>query len=282
MLKRFWRCILGIGALLLVAAIALVVQTQSASSHARAYQALRVAEAINRVQDNCGDCHDSDNFASLPALTASERVRRSPFDPDGDGDGDTQTALQITAATLLQESVDTRLVDLGQRIQALPAVEQPRQTEVVNNFIETVSATRTIAAASDLRTANQMAQRALWRLDALDALLRDLENAASPFKWAAQASTSLQPHVAAVTVSPVSPVNVYLHMGATVSAPVWTGWTVTDTAQLEMPQEIVYATHRRGPPSAGLSLDSVGSRRLLSRDMQSPFLFGDRGHALAV
>ncbi len=282
MCKRFWPCILGIGALLLVAAVALVVQTQSASSHTRAYQVLHVAEAINRVQDNCGDCHDVDDDANLLALTTSELARRSPFDPDGDGDIDAPSAQQITAANLLQQSVDTQLVDLGQRIQALPAVAQPRQDVVVNAFLETVSATRTIAAARDLYAANQMAERAQWRIDALDALLRDLENAASPFKWAAQASASLQPHAAAVTVSPVSPVTVILHADAAVSAPVWTGWTVTDTAQLEMPQEIVYATHRRGPPAAGLSLDSVGSGRLLSRDMQSPFLFGDRNNARAL
>ncbi len=270
MFRRPHCCLFIIGTLLLIAAVGLVMHSQSAGSPARAYQMLRVAEAVDHVQNDCDGCHDP--FAAVVPLTDPALVRHSPLDP-----ADTASAsAEVVAVALLQESVDARLVDLGQRIQALPAVDLPHQDRVVNAFLETVSATRAIAAARSLGAANQMTAAALWRIDGLDALLRDLENTANPVKWTASGGTLTQPHAVVATVSSASPVTVFVRPGAAVSTPAWNGWTVTDTAQLELPQEIVYATHRRGPPSAGLSLDSVGSGRLLSRDMQSPFLFGGR------
>jgi hypothetical protein len=270
MFRRPHCCIFIVGTLLLLAAVGLIMHSQFAGSHAHAYRMLRVAEAVDRVQNDCDGCHDP--FAAVSPLTDLALVRHSPLDPVDFA----PASAEMVAAALLQESVDARLVDLGLRIQALPAVELPHQDDVVDAYLETVSTTRTIAAARSLSAAHQMTADALWRIDGIDALLRDLENAASPVKWTAPSGSLFQPHAVTATVSSASPVTVCVRPGAAVSTPAWDGWTVTDTAQLALPQEIVYATHRRGPPSAGLSMDSVGSGRLLSRDMQSPFLFGGR------
>lgn len=255
-----------LGFLLLLLAVALVVRTDSTARTARAHESLVVAQAITRLESGCVTCHGTE----VDSLAAAESalVLNPPDQVDDSGSVSSDTPYIV----LLQAEVDAQLLDLGRRILALPDEPGPAQDDVVDAFRHLYDETHSATSDSDLR----VMQRALWRLNDIDALLRVVENQASRDKWQRQDNTPSNTYSAAATNTPgTAPTAVY-HAGTAILDGVLDSRSVGDSYQFVVPVEIAFATHRRGPPSA-LFLDSVWYGRLLSPDdMQSPFIFGDK------
>ena len=248
MFRHSCRCaFLVIGALMLLLALALALNIEFGAAQAQTHQVQRahVAQAVSRLENGCLTCHDLVN-ARPPTDQVYTLVKL--FDP---AQNNRQTALQISeiSSETATFSLNTQLIETGQRILDLPDAQIQGTEAVIEDYLHVYALTSTAPS-------EQITQWAIWQLDEIETLLRILENQASPYQLARQenrptpsSSIALQtlttaPNVALVMQS--------ISMGDVVQVTV----TRPETAPLAMPLEIVYATHHRGPP-ASVYLDSV-------------------------
>ncbi len=250
MVRRPHYCVFFIGALLVLLAVVLVVWLDSTASHAQAHQVqrARIAQAVSLLESGCLTCHAAVN--TMPqiertyalALHHTQSGEPSPINgympiPGG------------TTITQNQALVMTRLIETGQRILDLPPTQDQHAAAMIEDYLH-------VYALASATPSEQTAQWALSRLDGLGELLRTLENQMSPYQLARQenppdhtGSAVLLPHTTAPGVAMVTQP---LSMGEVVQV----SFMRPDGVQFVLPQNVVYTTHRRGPPS-GVYLDSV-------------------------
>lgn len=259
MLRRPHCCVFLFGMLLVLMALVASVRVEfAAGATSSAVPAVHVAQA--RLEDGCLTCHSAASGA---------RITRQP-----DTVSHTPLGDRLAAATEipLQQTVDSYLYDLGQRILALPESGASDQEQVAQAFVQVVDATRALDKNVD-------SQAISGRIAAVESLLRHLENQASPYQVGRADGSPNQPAFVAVVSSAASPVAVLYQSRVVLDAGGGDAWALFNADSHLMPFEVAYAVLRRGPPEGAAALDSVWPGRLLSRDdMQSPFIYpGDNG-----
>lgn len=233
MFKRSDCCALTIGGFLLLLAAALMAWTGLAAHHKRAPQSLRMAQTLTALQADCLTCHSPQAQTPVFAHPA--------------------VSLHSAPTATAQADLDAQLYDLGRRIEALPDRRDEHHQEAVAAFLHTYDETRSIAAEASPR----VVERALWRLAEIESLVQALEHQASPYRWNPSDGTTAPPDSTVLSAAPPSPGAAVADRGAPLGECTFTSpWVVTGERQHVLPQEIVYATHRRGPP-AGLFLESM-------------------------
>jgi hypothetical protein len=255
MFRRTHYCAFIIGAVLLLLAVVLVVNFESTSSPTPAHQVQHayVAQAVGYLESGCLTCHASVN--TLPQIEqAYTQTGLLDRNPNGEQTPVYYSPSNITrestiVSLLLQDQLHTQLIETGQRILHLPHMQNRRAETAVEEYLHVYTLA---TAAPDQHTT----QWALWQLEGLENLLRTLENQASPYQLARQDNPPTQAGSAVLHMLTTTPgvalVTQNVSMGEVIQLKV----ARLDTAPLAMPQEIVYATHRRGPP-ADAYLDSV-------------------------
>lgn len=248
MIHRFCRCaFLIVGALMLLLAVGLALNIDYDATQTQAYQIQRadVAQAVSRLESGCLTCHElaNANPSGARVYTPVELLDpRQNYQP-------MIASEQASIASPVRNQLHTHLIETGQRILNLPDVRDQRVGTVMEDYLHV------FAQASTARS-EQTTQWALWQLDEIETLLGLLENQALPYQLVRQENPLTQPNSAVLhTLTTAPKVAVVAHsvsMGDVVQIIV----TRPESAPLAMPFEVVYATHRRGPP-AGAYLDSV-------------------------
>lgn len=230
MFKRSDCCVLTIGGFLLLLAAALMAWTGLAE---QTPQSLRMAQTLTALQANCLTCHSPQAQTPVFAHPA--------------------VSLHSAPTAAAQADLDAQLYDLGRRIEALPDPRDEDHQEAVVAFLHTYDETRGIAAEASPR----VVERAWWRLAEIESLVQALEHQASPYRWSPSDGTTPPPDSTVLSAAPTSPGVMVTDRGARPGECTFTShWAVTGERQCVLPPEIVYATHRRGPPAV-LFLESM-------------------------
>lgn len=251
MAKRPHCCALLLGASLILLAMVLAVRVQRAAHSPRAAQTARVAEGVTHLQAGCLTCHQ------LPPLSAVAFT--APLTHAFAEQPDWQTVRLAVSPVTPQAHAQDRLIDLGQRLLALPENLAGHQDQAAKSFLQAVDA---VQSAGKLDPAAM--QRLFVHLDQLEALLQALETQASPYQWKTQPHRVLpvqvtlgnNPHGASSAVLLAGPVRLIAATADPARVP-------DDPRLYVRPLEIVFASERHGPP-AGRFLDSAWSGRLLT------------------
>jgi hypothetical protein len=259
MVKRVHVSIFILGALLVLAALA--VRTESAGSHKATAQTARVAQAVNELEGGCLTCHSALTGASLavqPLVGHHTSLDQPVMQRD-----------PIALTSSAPAPAKAQLANVGRRILALPDYNSAPRDQITRAFLRTYD---NLQAASTERDPQAM-QGLLHQISDLEIMLRLAENQASPYRMSRQSVPQPRLVAAALHTAPVMPVTMTVQQPETLDAPAANGWAITDDASLlRIPQDIMFALLRHGPPADASSLDSVLSGRLLSCDMQSPFV----------
>jgi hypothetical protein len=236
-----------IGALLLLLALVLALNIEFDTAQAQAYQIQRghVVQAVSRLENGCLACHELVN-----ANPSGERVY-TLFESSDPGPNYQSTIISELTATapLLQNQLHTQLIETGQRILNLPDVQDQRVETVMEDYLH-------VYAQASADPGEQTTQWALWQLDDLEILLRVLENQASPYQLVRQENQPTPFNLAALHTLTTAPNVAAMVHYVSLRNVVQVIATRPESALHAMPTEIVYATHRRGPP-VGAYLDSV-------------------------
>ncbi len=168
----------------------------------------------------------------------------------------TDWSLVRLAVTPLQPQAraQARLIDLGQRLLRLP-----ENAQAADAYVRTVNAVQSTDGRDPV-----VVQQWFLHIDQLEALLHDLENQASPYRLKQDDHRPAAAPAALVSIPQTS------SQAALVAAPVRVIAAVSNSAQVQADPrqyvrslDVVFASQRHGPP-AGVTYDSVWSRRLLT------------------
>jgi hypothetical protein len=222
--------------------VAVFVRAEAARDDARMPQSLRVAEAVVQL-NSCLTCHTATDNA--PVWMHEDDVSLSSVE---------HTLLTFPESrpreVVQRTSLETRLLDTGQRILALPESNTVQAEAVVSGFLHVYEQTRTGTS----QTADQMSA-----LDTLEYWLRNLEYQAQTDQWESVDNAPSQPNPAAwqtvssaagYVVAAVSGQVGVLHDIAGFSC------SLCDGEPGALLVGVVFGIHRRGPP-AGAHVDSV-------------------------
>ncbi|MBN1565322.1 MAG: hypothetical protein JXA10_15865 [Anaerolineae bacterium] len=266
MLRRYCRCaflITGVLMVLLAVGLALSIELDVSQVSAPQVERAYVAQAVNQLENGCLTCHDLVNTA--PQIEAVALV--GLFDSDQRYERLAVQTPEISGATTVSRSLptqfNTRLLDMGQRILNLPDMQSQRLGTVVDDYIYTYdlyTAYAQTGAAGGEPVRDHLIRQALGQLDAIEHLLNILEHQAAPYHVVRQDNQlTMRTSPAALytlTTLTTAPGVAVLVESVSVSDSGPMQFARLDVTQLAMPQEIVFATHRRGPP-ASVVLDSV-------------------------
>jgi hypothetical protein len=251
MVKRSYCWVLGIGIILVCVGVAVSIQVEAAHHHARLPQNLPVAV----VQlEGCLTCHSISPVSPIQSIEHTV-IALPEFKP------------QKAAVT----PVETRLIDAGQRILALPETTSTEQVETVaHDFLQIYAQSRAGNGQTADQTADQMAA-----LDTLEYWLTNLEYQAQTDQWGSADDAPSQPDAAAWQTVSLS-TGYYM---AAVSEPASVLVKITgqpailhNYAPHSVMDEVVFGMHRRGPPAGAVIIHVGWYRGLpLAEDAQSPF-----------
>jgi hypothetical protein len=246
MFRHPHRCAFVIGALLVLLAAVLVVHFDFTTSHAQAhqYQRARIAQSVSQLNNGCLTCHAIVNDA--PQIELGYSPVRSPDRPWQEANE--AQAPTIASVSLLQDQLNSQLITTGQRILNLPDRRTQRSEMIVTDYL------RVYEMASAARDP-QSVQLALGRLDGIEHDLRVLEHQASPFQLVRQHIRHDQANPTALQTLTTMPGVAIVTPGQTIGEVAFVAFARPDTVQFAMPQAIVSAIYRRGPPAAAF-LDS--------------------------
>jgi hypothetical protein len=233
--------------LLVLLAVVLVVHFDVTTSHAQAhqYQRARIAQSVSQLNKGCLTCHAIVN--DTPQIELGYAPVRSPDRPWQEASE--AQAPAAASVSLLQDQLNTQLITTGQRILNLPDRRTQRSEMIVTDYL------RVFEMASAARDP-QSVQLALGRLDGIEHDLRVLEHQASPYQLIRQSIRHDQPNLTALqTLTTIPGVAIVTPVQA-ITEVAFVAFSRPDAVQFAMPQVIVSAICRRGPPVATF-LDSV-------------------------
>lgn len=255
--KQVCTLCLIVGALLLLCGAALFLHAGAIASHPDALQRVLVQRVLDQ-QATCMSCHDSHaETVSLVVLNVSPRYEHTQT---------TRVSPPITDQNELQASFDNRLQQLGKRIVDAPASDPTLYAALAQEFVSIHTAAR--------HTVNPAAlSRMGLTLDKLEQAILILENQAQPVRIKQVGEKPVRQRAAALHSGSFAP-SFAVHVNPiTIKLALAYHFRQEDSTLLT-PSPAVRVSHRRGPPT-NPSFDSMCSGRLLSRDMPSPFVFGD-------
>jgi hypothetical protein len=224
-----YRWVFAVGILLVLLGIAVLFQVDAAHDNPGMPQRARVTGAVASLQ-GCLMCHAAPE--EIPTLAHGVK-HAAIILPDMQSQ---------PVKTAQQTAMQTRLLDAGQRILALPD-SNPEQVEAVASGFW-------LAYGQFSAGSGEIAA-----LDQLEYWLTILEYQAQTVRWNAASSASSQSHWAAWQTVSVSPIPAavseqvsLLDMGGTRPSRLFRSGEDGVT-----PAEIVFGVHRRGPPAAAQS-----------------------------
>lgn len=258
MLRHFRWCAFIIVGLLLLAGL-LAAHEQVTVRQRQAHHIGRVAQAVTHLDGGCFNCHSSLTGALTNAYpaTAIHQLDQPRY---------SYAATELLSGLPSQTNIDVELVDLGEHILALDEQNNARTNDAAQAYLQLHDETRNIATMSD-----RQLQSTLQRIAGLKDMLKVLENQASPVKWNPQGVQRQTSQTNAIIPVPLSASADVPRQNTLIGVYVAPGCTLMRPHQFRVPREVAFSVQRRGPP-ADVHLVSGQDGRLLSSDMQSPFI----------
>ncbi len=224
-----------LGALLLLLAVVIAMRLDTTADHSLIEQRTAVVETVSHLENGCLTCHQSTVAHSLVTEVSYSIERRSFTHPE-------------THSSSLQAGIDSQLGNLGQRVLALPITGQKL---ALGAFLTTYQQTRQVTSEN--------VSASLSLIDSLKVMLRDLENQTNPNQIRRAESKPFQSSLSAAVVVPSGVSTALAYQVVPLGIVVLGRWMlVHDAYEFVMPREIVFAVHRRGPPSDSVLFHRVG------------------------
>lgn len=236
-------------------AVVCVMRADRAEGRVDTYQRLRVHEAVTRLQ-GCLTCH---------AVTPSGPVSYRRAAPETVTHTDIHLPEAGATVSPLKTQVNSRLLEVGQRIEALPQPRDVLVRTVTHDFLEVYDRVNPVTEPMAL-------VQVFHALDGLERLLRQAENQAHSEKMDTFSPRSSRDTQAAIQSNPAAPrccavaqaaIELIVNMGTT---------PVAHDTQDFIPVVFAFVVNRRGPPASNaVESHSVWTGRLPLSVVQSSF-----------
>jgi hypothetical protein len=230
MLGQVHRWALLMGMVMILLAGALLLHSETAKNQTNTVSRVRLQE-ITANLTNCFVCHTPAS-AEIPELVHT--TIRFPTIRDD--------TTQRSTAEQLRGQIETRLIDLGNRILDLPVTQDQGSVSVIEDFVQVYETTRN-------NTDTTYLLNTLHSVEKIEKFISLLEHKAQPLKWASLPATTTQSQVNTAQVAPASSPFAAIAQQITGLHKIHEANWLMENYQAFVPTRIVFASYRRGPPA---------------------------------